>query len=693
VSDTEVTSGPRYWLKEIASALTREKLFRKVAKEAVSLYECEKAEQAPYNILYSNTETMSPALYNSTPRPDVDRRFKDGDKLGLMAARLLERALKYQIDNSDSEDTPFDNLVESAVKEALVPGRGLTWFKYDADVEKTEDGQERVKSEYVFGEEVPWDRFCHGYGKKWKDVPWIAREHAMTPEEVAKNFGKGAAAGLEFSTRRAEEESTEAKGMFGTRDAEAENVKLATVWEIWDKRTRKVYFVSPNNPNAFLKELDDPLNLKRFFPCPKPLIFFEKISGCLPGVLYETYLQQAQELNVVTTRINRITRALRVRGFYDSSIEGLDKVLAADDNTMIPIENAAMYSGQGMSLDKAIWLMPIEKLVTVLQQLYDQRQAIKQVIFEITGIADIMRGSTQASETLGAQQLKNQWGTLRLKRAQKAVASYVRDCLRIMAEITVHKMSAKTLAAMTGMNLPTSQQKEMAQQALQQLQMAQQMGQAPAPGPTAQEFQRLLDTPSWEEVMGLLQDDLLRCYRIDIETNSTVDAEATEDKQDITEVMQAMGQFFSAVGPLVEKGVMDYEIAKNMLLVIVRRFRFGREFEEAVEGMQPPAPPQNQDEQAAQKAAAEAAMMTAQAKIAEIKAKAEATAQKHQDDMEMQRMKMDLERQKHALELQKIQQQAAAQIAVNQSAPAGGPPANPSSNAPVKKPAQQRPSR
>ena len=47
--------------------------------------------------------------------------------------------------------------------------------------------------------------------------------------------------------------------------------------------------------------------------------------------------------------------------------------------------------------------------------LYQQREQIKAVIYELTGLSDIARGASKASETLGAQQLKSQWGSIRLK--------------------------------------------------------------------------------------------------------------------------------------------------------------------------------------------------------------------------------------------------------------------------------------
>ena len=244
--------------------------------------------------------------------------------------------------------------------------------------------------------------------------------------------------------------------------------------------------------------------------------------------------------------------------------------------------------------------MPIEKLVAVLQQLYLNRTQIKTVIYEITGIADIMRGSSQASETLGAQQIKNQWGALRLKKTQKEVMRYCRDCLRIMAEIAVSKLSPDTMKSMTGLPFPMQGQKDQMQQTLAQMkqqyqgiaQQAQMAGQQPPPPPEIPSgVQQALSMPSWEELLSILQDDTQRSYRIDIETNSTVDAEATEDKQDISELLNAMSQFLNGVGPMVKDGTMPFSVAQGILLAVVRRYRFGPELEDQLKEMKAPPPP------------------------------------------------------------------------------------------------------
>ena len=676
------------WMSEIEDARKREDRWRKDANRIVEIYEGQKKELSPYNILYSNTETLQPALYNSTPRPVVARRFKDEDPMGKAAGKVGERSLEFLIDSGDAKYTSFDDLMANAVLEALVPGRGLTRFKYDATIVQDENIQaaeqvpetersdapgdvetespvvEKVQYETVCGEEVPWNRFLHGNAKKWREVPWCAIEHFMTREELEKNFGEVGAkvpvTEMDSGANTGSEDNTEAKKQ------ELKGMKVAQVFEIWDKDHKKVLFISPQWKSAPLKEVDDPLELTGFYPWPQPLTFTSKISSLLPVALYTMYEEQAKELNVITTRIKRIIAAMKVRGLYDATVEGVDKVLQADDNTLVPAENVAALLAQGNALEKAIWLMPIEKLVAVVQQLYVSRVQIKTVIYEITGIADIMRGSSQASETLGAQEIKNQWGTLRLKKTQKAVMKYCKECLRIILEIAVSKLSPATIKAMTGLPFPLAAEKQQAQQQLTMMkqqyealvQQAQLSGQQPPPPPEIPpEMQQAASMPSMEEIVDLLKNDTMRSYRIDIETNSTVDAEATEDKQDISELLNAISQFVNGMSPMVQSGTMPFEVVQSMLLAVVRRYRFGGELEDQLKQMKKPDggnPEQlkkQQDE--VNKAVEKVKQDTAALQQKQQQTEMAMQAKQNQADLAAQKAAMDLDMERKQLDMEK----------------------------------------
>lgn len=617
-----------YWAAELKGSEKRWRSFCEQAKRVSAIYEAETPRQNSFNILYSNTETLLPSLYNATPRPYVSRRYKDDNKAALVAGKLLQRALEYHVDTPDPAYTSFDTLMESATLGALVPGLGVTRLKYDVEftqlisdpaaekekamgkgvdddtgdlvqdnlvgVEVSEaEPTADVKYEAVCGEVVAYDRVRFGPGRTWQQVPWVAFLHKMTRLDAKKSFGAGPAGKLKYrdtSGKEARDDEDASKA--------ADERSTVDVWEIWHRTTKRVYFIVTEHLDGPLRDVADPFGLQGFFPCPEPVILFSRVKDYIPRPLYLFYEEQAKELNRVSTRINKLIEMCKIRGFYGAGLSGLQDLLDAPEGTMRPAQSQGMAQ-EGATPANSIWLMPIKDVIAVLQQLYIQRQQIKQVIYEVTGISDILRGSTVASETATAQSLKNQWGTLRLKKMQKRVQNYVRDYLRLVAELMCNKYSPQTWSTVTGVQLPTMLEKQKAQQVLMEMQQAQSappVPGAPPPQPPDPEMVKNASLPSWEEIAALLQNDLLRNYAIDIETNSTVEPDAVEDQEQIAKLMGAISNMFQSMGPVVQQGALPMGAFKGMLLGVSRRFRFGDEVEEALDQIPDQLPPAGGDD-------------------------------------------------------------------------------------------------
>lgn len=607
----EPTKVVAHWLAELTAAKKREERYRKDGKEVIDLYGAETETDVPFNILYSNTETLRPALYSAQPRPVVQRRYKDADPIGKMAADASRRMLEYQLDTNVEGYEPLSSAMGAVVLDALLPGRGWAILKYDAtmttipeppteeDAEKADGAREPAQyteREQVCIESMVWDRVLIGYAKKWHKVPWIAYAFYMTKAEVEAKFGKAIAKKLTYhdSQDDDDQEKERRKGREGAGER-----KTALIYQIWDKAGgRKIRYLSPNYTEDELLVEDDPLQLTGFFNTPRPLVFIEKSSSLVPTAPYKMYKTQARQLNRITKRIEKITEAIKARGIYDGSMGGdLEKLMEKDDNALVPAEVTSMLATE-KGFQNAIWFLPLEVLIAVIQQLYQAQDTCKQTIYEITGIADIMRGNTNASETLGAQQIKNQWGTLRLKRMQQEVARYVRDLLRMMLELSATKFDEETWGKMTGLPFVTTTQRQQLEQQAAIMQSMQQ--------PLSPDIQQQLAQPVWGEILALLKDDLQRSYRVDIETNSTIEPEAAEDQEALTKLLTAMGQVMQAMGPMVLQGVLPFDAAKEMLLTVSRRYRFGDQFEDSINAMQQPKP---QDDGKAKEAEMQQKMM------------------------------------------------------------------------------------
>ena len=668
----EPASEVRYWLGEIASAKRREKDYRKDGQEIIEIYSGKRQDETPFNICFSNVETLLPALFSQVPRPVVQRRFKDDDPVGAASSKAGQRMLEYLCDTNVEGYETFEQSVRYATLDGLLPGRGITSIKYDADILETgEEGSVPVVNwEQVCTETRGWDRVYFGYAKKWSKVPWIAYEEFIDKEEAERLFGAEIAGKITYTLGEDDDDPEEkGTGTGGRDDADNEQGgrKTALVYQIWDKSGGKVVrYISPAYHDGYLKVEDDPLGITGFYNCPRPLQFIEKSNDLLPTAMYKLYENQAKELNNLTRRLQKVVSALKVRGAYDGSLGNeIESILKEDDNALIPTDKASSLIGEG-GLDKAIWFMPLQELMQVAEKLVAAREQCKRVIYEITGVSDIIRGQSVASETLGAQKIKESWGTMRLKRLQKEVQRYSRDMLRIMLEIAASKFSVETWAKATGLPFVTAQQKQQAQkimqaqqmQAQQQAIMAQQQGMQPPPPPQPDpQIQKALAAPVWDDVLALLRDDIQRAYRIDIETNSTVDVEATEDQKQIGDFMNAMGQLLAGLNPMVESGTMPFEGAKELMLAVIRRFRFGTEVEEQFKNMQAP---QGKGNPEADKLKVEMAQAQQDAKMqmAEAQQKAQMDQQALQAEMQQKVMEFKAEMQ---LEMAKLQAEKEAE--------------------------------
>lgn len=565
----------RRWLLELKYADDREEKWRKAGKAAFDKYKSKNAKQNSFNILWSNTETMLPAVYNSTPKPDVRRRFKDADPVGKAVSEVLSRALEFTID-----DDRFYRAIKNDVLDMLLCGRGCSRIKYEPEL-----ADDQITWEHVLVEHVQWDDLRIGPGDTWDEVDWVAFRHDMTRSDMVELFGEEV--GKQIPVGNVEKDG-DVSEVFGT----------AEIWEFCCKSERQIIFISDAYKEKPLKKVADPLGLQGFFTIPRPLYAVQDSTETVPIVLYDQYKEQAKELDDVSKRINSIVKALKVRGIYDSTLTELGSLLDSSDNELVPTQNAAMWAERG-GIEKAIWMMPIKDAASVLQVLYQQRDAIKQVIYEVTGIADVMRGASDPNETLGAQKLKAEWGGQRVREMQREVQRYIRDIIRLIAEVIAERFQPETLLEMTSIQLPKMEQAAMIQ---------------PPPKVVL------------EQVMQVLRDDKLRSYRVDVETDSTISATQQDDIEGLTNTLSGIVQFVQGIGPAIKEGAFPVEAAKEIVLTISRRAKMGNAVEDALEKIQQP---QQQDD----------------GRLEAVKQQADAQIQSMQQQTQAEKAKLDIEKQ------------------------------------------------
>jgi hypothetical protein len=279
---------------------------------------------------------------------------------------------------------------------------------------------EVVEWEEVFTDRVHWEDFFTNLARSWQEVRWVARRVFMTRKELVKRFPEcGADVPLDWAPA-------------DNADA-TEDQKKAAVYEIWDRESKKAFWISRGYVERPLDVRPDPLKLKDFFPCPKPILGTVGPNSIIPIPDYTYYQDQLAEIDVLTARIDKLIDALRVRGFYSSAEKTpLNNLLSGADNILIPIDSWAALGDKGGVKGLIEWF-PLDQIASALKECFAARKQVIEDVYQITGISDIQRGDTDPNETAAAQQLKSIWGSSRVRDRQQELARFSRDLLRIMA--------------------------------------------------------------------------------------------------------------------------------------------------------------------------------------------------------------------------------------------------------------------
>ncbi|MER9912241.1 hypothetical protein NKJ71_16580 [Mesorhizobium sp. M0050] len=624
-------------------------------------------------------------MINSPPAPDIRRRFADEDPAAKDVGEIIERSIKVQVD-----DSKLQVELEGQAQDGFLAGRGVVRLRFKSDfVKDTADGleesaqdegdgrsdmaaggegdgysaddaseagsgngavpaaqaaSERLANERIEFEAVSWRDFRHGPAKRWSECPWMSFRFCLSREDEDAAFDT-AMIGVQTTDSEKKERGESESDLTG--------------WEVWCKKTKKVYFI--DDAGVVLKTVDDPLGLTNFFPIATPVQPVELTGRLMPVNPFSVYCKLADELDLTTKRIAVITNHMKVKGWYPGDAGDIANMLAADDAEFVPIGNTDIWAANG-GLAGAVAFWPVEKFILVLRELYSAREQTKQAIYEITGISDIVRGASKAGETLGAQQIKTQWGSLRIQKMQRMMERGARDLFVMMSEIIPAKFSHETLQQMTGVQLIPTQQDMTPippppappQGAQVPPEMQQQYEQAVGAAQAAEKA-RKAKLAQMQATQQLLGQKLSSMYRIDVESDSTVKADLSRQKAEAAEFLQAAGAYWAAVGPLVQAGDLSKEVAVEIFAANSRLFNLGKSVEDTLEKMitdakakaaNPPAPQPSPEQQ---KAEAEAKTREADAatKAAEFQAKQAASAQemqfaREQHDMTMKEKTFDL---------------------------------------------------
>jgi len=591
---------------------------------------------ARFNILWSNVQTIQPAIFARLPRPDVSRRFRDNDPIGRVASMMLERALEFEIEHYGDYKSAMNN----AVLDRLLGGRGVAWVRYephivgedagmtdgdtpddglsvteDSDEAETPEGienesQERIEYECCPVDYVHWRDFGHTIARTWEEVTAVWRRVYMSRPALVERFGEELGYKIPLDTK-----PDDLKQSYKSDDG----VYEAVIYEIWDKETGKVLWIS-KSLGKIVDERDDPLQLENFWPCPKPLYATLTTDSLEPIPDFTIYQDQARELDVLCDRIDGLINALKVRGVYDASASELQRLFSeGENNTMIPVSNwMAFAEKQGMK--GAIDLVDLTPFASALMSCYQAMDQVKGQIYELMGIADIQRGQTDPSETLGAQIIKSNNAAGRLKTQQHAVVDFATSLLCIKAQIICNHFTDDTLVKISGAMQLSQQDQQLIPQAI-----------------------------------ALLRNEASKNFRIEVTSDSMIYQDEQQEKQDRIAFLSAVGQYMQMALPAAQASPELTPMLCEMLKFGVTAFKAGKQLEGIIdetadklretqkqsEGQPKPPPVEMQK-----------AQMEQQAKMQQLQMQSQIEQAKLQGQMQLEKAKQEYQAQENQLKFQ-----------------------------------------
>ena len=576
---------------------------------------------ARFNIMWSNVQTITPAIFARLPRPDVSRRFRDNDPVGRVASMMLERALEYELEHY----TDYKTAMSSAVFDRLMGGRGTAWARYEPhiaarpgtpedgisvteDIDDYDESQaeqdrnmvEEIEYECAPVDYVHWRDFGHTYARTWEEVTAVWRKVYMNRNALVERFGEEVGYQIPLDTKPEQNVKD--------YDKSAYEANQACIYEIWDKETGKVIWIS-KSLGKVLDEKDDPLELEGFFPCPKPLYATLTTENLEPIPDFTMYQDQARELDTLADRIEGLINALKVRGVYDASNSELQRLFSeGENNTLIPVKNwQAFAEKQGMR--GAIDLVDIAPFAVALQQCYQAMDQVKGQIYEIMGIADIQRGQTDPNETLGAQIIKSNNAAGRLKTMQHNVVDFATKLLQFKAQIICKHFTPESILKMSAADQMSEQDKMLIPQAIE-----------------------------------MLKDPNVGNFRVEVTSDSMIFQDEQQEKADRMQFLEMTGKFFQNVIPLSQSAPELVPTAMEMLKFAVTAFKAGKQLEGQIDetanklaemAKQPRQPAPNPELLKIQaQAQARQQEMQMQAQIDQAKLQAEMQAEANKQEMQ-----------------------------------------------------------
>lgn len=631
---------PRWWKSQITQAEERRKKFIEAAEESIRVYNAQKQvgilndAERRLNVWWYCTNTLLPAYYSSTPKAEINLRKRTGGLPYEFGAVILERNTQYAMDTHFD----FDKVGYQAALQFLLTGQAVLWARYvpkfqtvyqEMAVFQNPDGtyadsegkpfegdtgtlrpgpgsimlaslevEQKVDEKAVL-ELVQYNDYLCSDARSEAEIEWQARRAFLDRDQAEALFGPEVAKSLTYDSF-----PEVIKEDIARRDDKFEG--KAELYEIWCEATNKVYWLQKGGEKTLIETTEPPIKFDKFYPC---VVIRQSADpdSVIPVSDYSHVKDQILEVERLTTRIHAVLQAIRTNQLYDASLGNQVEQLFTGDLKVIPVTNWPSYKQRG-GLQAGIESLNIEPYIQALTVLQQARQQALQQLYETLKVSDLLRGTSEQYKSATANRLESQWSSLGLIVRQNMFSKFVSDAIANLGTIIAEQFDedrimdigdADTLIGESmsvpplppvpnlgtegqegvaegespeSMDMPEQGMEEdtsLAQSLMPQPQVA------PPPPPTIEQQIEAME----KQIMDIFRDSKLRCYRIQIASDSMVAIDQAQQQQEGQALIQTAGAFFDQMRGLVDQYPPLIEFSISLFQNMIKRFKGGKELD------------------------------------------------------------------------------------------------------------------
>ena len=350
---------------------------------------------------------------------------------------------------------------------------------------------------------------------RWNDVTRLAMEHQYSYREFSKKFGQKGVDTLSHSDVR-----------------EHKDGKPIICYDYYDKLLKECRWLAENGAD-FIQPVEiapekreeydnsDLYGLTDFFPCTAPLRVNASTKEFWPTPEYFQVADILDDIHSIVNRMMLLTRAIRVRFFFDSSITQLKQLIGETGEggaLGIPNLQNSLIAGKG-TLANLVAYFPVNEMIEGLAQMYTAFEQRLNMFYQVTGISDLIRGQTNpdSDKTFGERQMEGKFALNRVEIFQRNMQEWLKDNYQLGMEMGLKMFSDKTIDEYI---VPQTLDDE--------------------------------DKQRYEGALELLKSNKRRRFRVDFETDSTIAINQEWRKAHAIETANTISKMIESVAKVAE---------------------------------------------------------------------------------------------------------------------------------------------